>query len=74
MYLTVQDYLKECPVKPDYQDDDWYFIMFEFAMNYSLDSIRIAYAKQHEEEKKKVNAEKLRALGYSEEQIRKAKF
>ena len=69
--LVSQDFLKVCPVKPELQDDDWSFIVSEFALNYSLDSIRFAYQKNKEDEKKKVDADKLRELGFSEEMINK---
>lgn len=74
MMLISQDYLKVCPVASDLQDDDWTYIICEFALNYSLDAIRYSYNKNKEESKKKVNADILRELGYSEEDIAKSKF
>lgn len=74
MMLVIQDYLKVCPVQSDLQDDDWNFIVCEFALNYSLDSIRYSYQKNKEKELNKVDADKLRELGYSEEMIAKSKF
>lgn len=74
MMLISQDYLKVCPVASDLQDDDWTFIVCEFALNYSIDSIRYSYNKHKEDEKNKVNADKLRELGYSEEMIAKSKL
>lgn len=74
MLLVAQDYLKVCQVKSDLQDSDWTFIVCEFALNYSLDSIRFAYQKHKEEENKKVDADKLRELGYTEEMIAKRKI
>lgn len=74
MFLISQDYLKVCPVKSDLQDDDWNFIVCEFALNYSIDSIRWSYNKYKEESKKKVDADKLRELGYSEDVIARSKL
>jgi hypothetical protein len=54
-------------------DEDYCALVFEFSMNYSLDNVRYAYGKAKEDEKKQVNADKLRKLGYSEEQIKKAR-
>jgi len=56
------------------QDDLYYFIWFEFLMNYDKLGIRDAYQKEKEKEKTAVDAEELRALGYSEEDIKKAQF
>lgn len=66
--------MKVCPVSPDLMDDDWCYIIFEFVMNYSIDSFRTSYAKNKEDESKKVKADTLRKLGYSEEQIKKSHF
>lgn len=74
MTLICQDYLKVCPVASDLQDDDWSFIVCEFALNYSMDSIRWSYNNHKESEKKKVDADKLRELGYSEDVIARSKF
>lgn len=56
------------------QDDLYYFIWFEFLMNYDKLGLRDAYQKEKEKEKTAVDAEELRALGYSEEDIKKAQF
>lgn len=56
------------------QDDLYYYIWFEFLMNYDKLGIRDAYQKEKEKEKTAVDAEELRALGYSEEDIKKAQF
>ncbi len=56
------------------QDELYYFIWFEFLMNYDKLGIRDAYQKEKEKEKTAVDAEELRALGYSEEDIKKAQF
>lgn len=74
MLLISQDYLKTCPVESDLQDDDWCYIICEFALNYSMESIRYSYNKSKETNKNKVNADVLRELGYSEEDIAKSKF
>ena len=56
------------------QDDLYYFIWFEFLMNYDKLGIRDAYQKQLEKQKNAVDAETLRAAGYSEEDIAKAQM
>lgn len=56
------------------QDDLYYYIWFEFLMNYDKLGLRDAYQKEKEKEKTAVDAEELRALGYSEEDIKKAQF
>lgn len=64
-----QVYLKVCPVKPEYQDEDWNYIVFEFSMNFTVDSVRSAYWKSKEEQNKFVDKEMLRELGYNDEDI-----
>ena len=66
-----QDFLKTCPVRSELQDDDWQYIVFEFSMNYELDKFRQFYQDEKRKSKNKVDADKLRKLGYSEEQIQK---
>ena len=56
------------------QDELYYYIWFEFLMNYDKLGIRDAYQKEKEKAKTAVDAEELRALGYSEEDIKKAQF
>lgn len=65
----VQAYSQVCPVPSDKQDSDWEYIVFEFAMNFTLDGVRAAYQKQKEQEANYVDDETLRKLGYSEEAI-----
>jgi hypothetical protein len=55
-------------------DDDWCYLVFEFSMNYTLDGLRYAYHKEKKKEKEKVTADLLRKLGYTEEQIQKARL
>ena len=56
------------------QDELYYYIWFEFLMNYDKLGIRDAYQKQLEKQKNAVDAETLRAAGYSEEDIAKAQM
>ena len=56
------------------QDELYYYIWFEFLMNYDKLVLRDAYQKEKEKERTAVDAEQLRALGYSEEDIRKAQL
>ena len=69
MTLTVQDYLRECPVPNDLRDDDWDFIMFEFCMNFSHRQIKDNYHEYKKQRASAVTADDLRMLGYSEEDI-----
>lgn len=70
--LLNQVYLKVCQVPTDLQDDDWNYIVFEFSMNFTLDSIRTAYFKEKEEKEKMLDNDTLRALGYTDEDLLKA--
>ena len=56
------------------QDEIYYYVWFEFLMNYDKHGIRNAYQEMKEKEKNKVDAEELRTLGYSEEDIQKAQL
>ena len=56
------------------QDELYYHIWFEFLMNYDKLDIRNAYQKELERKRNAVDAETLRAAGYSEEDIQKAIF
>lgn len=56
------------------QDNLYYYIWFEFLMNYDKIGIRDAYQREKENQKTAVDADELRALGYSEEDISKAQI
>ena len=56
------------------QDDLYYRVWFEFLMNYDKINVRDVYQKEKERKKNAVDAEVLRAAGYSEEDIRKAQL
>ena len=66
--------MKEFLASPDYRDDYWADILFEFSMAYSYSSFKTAYNKHKENEKNKVDADLLRKLGYSEEHINRRKM
>lgn len=53
------------------RDDEWLHIIYEFAMNYSVDSLRKGYFENQKAEKEKASNELLRNLGYSESDILK---
>lgn len=53
----------------NYEDEDLDFLLYDFAMNYSIDSLRTGYNKWMENENSKVDDDLLRELGYSEEDI-----
>lgn len=55
------------PVKDnEYIDDDLNYILFEFNMNYTVDSVRSVY---HENRNNTVSDDILRELGYDDEDI-----
>ena len=56
------------------KDELYYYIWFEFLMNFEKHSVRNAYQQQLEKQKNAVDAEELRAAGYSEEDIQNAIF
>lgn len=56
------------------QDELYYHIWFEFLMNYDKHNIRSAYQKELAQQKNAVDAEALRAAGYSEEDILEAQL
>lgn len=72
--MVVQDFLTMSVQNKELQDNLYYYIWFEFLMNYDKLGIRDAYQKQKEQQKSAVDADELRALGYSEEDIAKAQF
>jgi len=72
--MVVQDFLTASVQNKELQDNLYYYIWFEFLMNYDKIGIRDAYQKEKEKQKTAVDADELRALGYSEEDIAKAQF
>ena len=54
------------------QDELYYHIWFEFLMNYDKLGIRDAYQEIKNKQKNSVDADSLRELGYSEEDINAA--
>ena len=72
--MVVQDFLTASVQNKDLQDGLYYDVWFEFLMNYDKLGIRDAYQKEKEKRKSTVDADELRALGYSEEDIQKAQF
>lgn len=59
---------------PELKDNLYYNIWFEYLMNYDKLGVRDAYQKEKEKQKAAVDADDLRALGYSEEDIAKAQL
>lgn len=72
--MTVQDFLTASVQNKELQDELYYNIWFEFLMNYDKIRIREAYQEQKEKQRNAVDAETLRAAGYSEEDIAKAQM
>ena len=72
--MVVQDFLTASVQNKELQDELYYHIWFEFLMNYDKLGIREAYQKQVEKQKNSVDAETLRAAGYSEEDIANAQM
>ena len=72
--MVVQDYLTISNQNKELQDELFYLVWFEYLMNYKKEYIREAYNKKIEELKHAVDADELRAAGYSEEDIAKAQL
>ena len=72
--MVVQDFLTVSSQNSELHDILYFHIWFEFFMNYDKLNIRDAYQSEKEKRRTAVNAEELRALGYSEEDIRKAQL
>ena len=72
--MVVQDFLTVSVQNKELQDELYYYIWFEFLMNYDKIGIRDAYQREKEKQKTAVDADELRALGYSEEDISKAQI
>ena len=72
--MVVQDFLTVSVLNKELQDNLYYYIWFEFLMNYDKIGIRDAYQREKEKQNSAVDADELRALGYSEEDIAKAQF
>ena len=72
--MVVQDFLTASVQSKELQDDLYYFVWFEFLMNYDKLGIRDAYQQEKEKRRTAVDADELRALGYSEEDIKKAQL
>lgn len=72
--MVAQDFLTASVQNKELQDDLYYHIWFEFLMNYDKLAIRNSYQELKERQKNAVDAETLRAAGYSEEDIRNAQF
>ena len=72
--MVVQDFLTKSVQNNELQDEIYYYIWFEFLMNYDKIGVREAYQREKEKRRNDVDAETLRALGYSEEDIAKAKM
>jgi hypothetical protein len=72
--MVAQDFLTASVQNKELQDELYYHIWFEFLMNYDKIRIKDAYQEQKEKQKNAVDAETLRAAGYSEEDIAKAQM
>ena len=72
--MVVQDFLTASVQSKELQDDLYYFVWFEFLMNYDKLGIRDAYQQEKEKRRTAVDADELRALGYSEEDIKQAQL
>lgn len=75
--MVVQDYstiLTATNSNNNNLDNLFFYIWFEYYMNFDKDLIKNAYVKAKEKNESKVDADTLRELGYSEEEIAKATF
>ena len=52
-------------------DEDLEFLLYDFAMNYSIDSLRKGYFDWKKKNESEVDDDLLRELGYSEDDILK---
>lgn len=66
--MISQRFLGCCPVPADLQDDDWARVVYEIAMDYSLESLR-AGREAEERRTAKPSADTLREAGYTEDDI-----
>lgn len=67
--LVNKVYLQAYQTNSENIDDNYNHIIFEFGMNYTVDSIRECYIKRKKEMENKADAELLRSLGYSDKDI-----
>lgn len=67
--LWIMDYLKVCPDPQAITDPDFINIVYEFAMNYTTESLRKSYIENKKREMEKVTRDELRELGYDEEDL-----
>ena len=72
--MVVQDFLTVSVQNKELQDELYYYIWFEFLMNYDKIGIRDVYQREKEKRSTAVDADELRALGYSEEDISNAQL
>lgn len=61
--------MKVCPVTSDFMDDTWNYIVFQFIMNYTEESIRHGYLEAKKKNADNADDELLAELGYSDEDI-----
>lgn len=62
-------YLRELPFPLSEAGDDFLDALFKFANTYTEESVLRSFAKAEAERAKKVSADDLRLLGYSDEEI-----
>lgn len=70
--MTVQAFLTASVQNKSLQDELYYHIWFEYLMNYDKLGVRDAYQDIKNKQKNSVDADSLRELGYSEEDIKAA--
>lgn len=58
-------------IEADKRDDIWAGVVYEIAMNYSLESLRYGYGEEKKRKKggERTTSDKMRLLGFSEEDI-----
>ena len=61
--------LTESTLLNNTDDENYNFLLYDFAMNYSLDSLRTGYQEWKKKEQAQIDDDLLRELGYSEEDI-----
>lgn len=56
-------------VPPELMDNDYNYIMFEFNMNYSIESVRNGYIKGKKAKSERVSDDILLRLGYTDKDL-----
>lgn len=67
--ITNLDYLKGFQIDEELIDDDYNYILWEYHMNFSLESLRNGYQELKEKKNSQVTDDILLELGYGDSDI-----